>query len=143
MKSVLATAIAVTLGAVACGGGSDDASDGGPCAQRAGTYLSQFSERSGNCGPIPEQLDTLTEQPTEPPAPCQGTIAYSADNCEVTSFGVCPEEGLGPGWTSELDSAADWNSSATQGTALMQFVVKDGSGAIVCQSTYDVALSKQ
>ena len=126
-----------------CSGSNDDDDDDGSCAQRAGTYLAQYTERSGTCGPIPEQLDTIAQQPTEVPPPCTGTISYSADNCTVTSSSICPEDGLGPGWTTTLDLNADWNKSASQGTAIAQFVVKNGVGGIECQSTYNVTITRQ
>jgi hypothetical protein len=127
--------------ALGCSSSVDD--QGGPCSQRSGTYLTQYEERSGNCGPIPEQLQTITEQPTMPEAPCTGAIDYSEDNCSVTSSVVCPEDGLGAGWTSTVELKADWNESGSAGTAIVQFVVKDGAGGIVCQSTYNVTITKQ
>ena len=138
----LMTLAVVALGSVACGDDDPKNDEPSDCALRVGTYSSVFAVRSGNCGAIPEQLETIDEQPTEPPAPCTGTIDYSTDNCEVTSEATCPAETLGAGWTTTTELKANWNESGSHGTAITQFVVYDDAGAVVCQGTYDVAITQ-
>jgi hypothetical protein len=138
-----------------CGGGSveSDGSDeieapeantteNDTCAQRVGTYTTTFAERDGTCGPIPEQIETIDEQPTEPAEPCTGSIDYSADNCRVTFDQTCPEPGLSelfstPDVTSRFDGIVTWSENGASGSGVVQFVVMDAAGLILCQSTYD------
>lgn len=138
---IVGLGVCATLAIVGCS--SDDTTGGGPCAQRKGTYLTTFKTRSGNCGDIPEQVDTITSQPTEPAAPCTGTIGYSADNCEVTNDIICPEDGLGAGWTSTIELKATWSESGDRGTAIQQVVIKNADGGIECQGSYDATVTRQ
>lgn len=119
-----------------------DRSEPGNCAQRSGTFSSVFRERSGNCGPIPEQIETVAEQPTEIPSPCSGTIGYSDDNCEVTAAYSCPEDGLGDGWSSAIELFVEWNEPGTRGEGVEQIRVFDSEGLAACQGTYDVTSNR-
>lgn len=122
---------------VACGGSEDSGGDG-TCDQRSGTYIARYTERSGNCGPVPEQVDTITVQPVAPEPPCSGTISYSADNCQVTFEATCPETGLGLDWSSTTDGKVTWNASASKGSGIVQIVLTNANGGIECQSTYNL-----
>lgn len=127
--------------AVACGSDPDVAV---MCAERSGTYRTSFTERTGNCGQIPEQIDTLDEQPASPPKPCtDGEIRYSKDNCEVTNIDItCPEEGIERGATSIVSGKYRWSSDGGSGTGEANFVVKDAQGLVLCQSSYDVVVTR-
>jgi hypothetical protein len=119
-----------------CGSGGS----GGPCAQRSGTYRANYSERSGTCGGIPEQIVTIDTQPTVPPAPCTGgEIRYSADNCEVTLVNVtCPEDGVAPGATSTVNGKVTWSADASSGSGQLTYVFKASTGGVLCQSSYNI-----
>lgn len=112
----------------------------GPCAQRRGTYSARYTVRSGNCGEVSEQIATIDQQPTAPTPPCTGSIDYSPDNCEVTVEAVCP--GRTPGVTVRTTGKARWNQDGSQGFAVEQTTITDGSGALMCSGTYDVTFSR-
>jgi hypothetical protein len=126
---------AFILALPACGSGSSR----GICAQRSGTYRSKDTERSGTCGDIPEQIVTIDSEPLVPPAPCTGgEIRYSDDNCDVTLVNVvCPEPGIGPGVTSTTNGKVTWSSDGSSGSGVLTIVVRDGTGGILCQSSYN------
>lgn len=135
----MATTFGALLGAtVSC---TDDGT-GGPCGQRTGTYLIQYEERSGTCGPIPEQIDTSTEQPTAIDPPCTGGISYSDDNCDVTYETSCPANGIGPGYSSTGRGKVTWDESGSSGSGTVQYVVYYPDMTIACQSTYDVVATR-
>lgn len=135
--------VGVVAALVGCSGPAREPDDEPQdCAMRSGTFSTVFTVRSGNCGDIPEQVTVETEQPTEVEAPCAGTISYSADNCEVTAEWGCAEDTLGAGWTSESELHADWNEAGTRGTAVQQIVIRNETGAVVCQGTYDLTITR-
>jgi hypothetical protein len=55
---------------------------------------------------------------------------------------VCPEDGIGPGVTSTTNGKAYWDDAGSLGTGQATIVVRDASGAILCQSSYDVTTTK-
>lgn len=126
---------------LACGCG---AATDGPCAQRGGTYRLNFTERSGTCGTLSEQIGTFDGQPAAPPPPCtSGEIRYSADNCEVTNVNiVCPEDGIGPGVTSTSNGKYSWSADGAHGSGQLAIVAKDASGVVLCNSSYDVVATR-
>lgn len=122
----------------ACSSGDD-----GPCDQRSGTYRVVYTERSGNCGALTEQIVTIDAQPTAPDAPCTGEIRYSADNCEVTNVNViCPEPGIATGAYSVQNGKYTWSTSGSSGGGSVTFRVYDGDDALLCQSTYSVSAQR-
>jgi hypothetical protein len=129
---------------VACGSSGDSEDQVGPCAQRSGTYRFNYTERSGTCGAIPEQIATIDAQPATPPPPCiSGEIRYSADNCEVTNIDVlCPEDGIAPGATSTTNGKYTWAQDGSSGTGQLNLVIKDSSSLVLCQSSYNVAATR-
>src|SRR5690349_19561037 len=132
----------LVLVAVGCGSAQQ-----GPCALRSGTFRVDAVERSGTCGPLTEQITTESQTDIschQPPAPCtSGGIQDSVDNCQVTTVNVvCPEDGVGPGVTSTANGKAYWDEAGSMGTGQMSIVVRDASGAILCQSSYDVTTTK-
>lgn len=140
LRHVLSSA-AIIASQVGCGG---ESSLTGKCELRSGTYRSNFVERTGTCGPMPEQIFTFDEQPLEPPVPCtSGEIRYSKDNCEVTNVDVvCPEDGVARGATSTLNGKYTWSSDASFGSGQLHLVVKNLRGAVLCQSTYNVEVNR-
>lgn len=132
MRMVILVALSVWAGS--CGGGSS-----GPCAQRSGTYRLNFTERTGTCGAIPEQITTIDSEPTAPDAPCTGEIRYSMDNCEVTLVNiVCPQNTIAAGDTSTENGKVTWSQDGASGNGQEQLVVKTSTGQIQCQSSYDL-----
>jgi len=103
-----------------------------------------YTERSGTCGAIPEQVGTLDAQPTAPPAPCtSGEIRYSIDNCEVTNINiVCPEDAVATGATSTTNGKYTWNADGSRGVGEMSILIKDSSGLALCQSSYNVGATR-
>lgn len=124
--------------------GSSGSDDPGVCSQRSGTYRIAYTERSGNCGAIPEQMGTFDAQPTTPPPPCtSGEIRYSADNCEVTNINiVCPEDAVAPGATSTTNGKYTWNADGSRGVGEMTIMLKESSGLGICQSSYNVVATR-
>lgn len=110
----------------------------GECDQREGTYELRYTETSGTCGDIPNQVFTIERQPTEIVAPCTGEIVYSADNCEVTNVDVtCPETGVAADAFSVSNGKYLWDCDAGAGEGTANLRVSDSVG-ILCQSSYDV-----
>lgn len=137
LTRLLLTSLAFALGTTACGGGSS-----GPCSQRSGTYRFDWSERSGDCGAIAESIMTVDGQPASPPAPCTGEIRYSADNCDVTEVNImCPETSVA-GSTSTTNGKVTWSQDGSFGSGQLAIVVNDASGAILCQSSYDISATR-
>jgi hypothetical protein len=125
-----------------CGSSGSDAPR--VCSKRSGTYRIAYTERSGTCGAIPEQMRTLDAQPTVPLPPCtSGEIRYSADNCEVTNINiVCPEDAVAPAATSTTNGKETWNEDGSRGVGEMTILVKDSAGLGICQSSYDVVATR-
>lgn len=131
-------AIIALLLATSCG--SSDSNGSGVCSQRFGTYRTTYTERSGTCGAIPEQMFTVDVQPTTPPSPCtSGEIRYSSDNCEVTNINiVCPEDAIAAGATSTTNGKYTWNADGSRGVGEMTILIKDSAGLAICQSSYNI-----
>jgi hypothetical protein len=124
---------------VGCGSNSGDEGSGG-CAQRAGTYVAQYTQRSGTCGPRTESVKTSTEQAAAPEPPCSGFIRYTQDNCRVEYEADCP---TATGGTVHQQGVADWDRNGNRGTATEEFQVFDATGGLVCVSTYDVTITRR
>jgi hypothetical protein len=140
VKSGSSVIIAILL-ASSCGSGD---SSPGICSQRSGTYRTAYTEKSGTCGAIPEQTGTFDAQPTAPLPPCtSGEVRYSGDNCEVTSINiVCPEDAVATGATSTTNVKCTWNADGSRGVGEMSILVKDSSGLALCQSSYNVVVTR-
>ncbi|MEZ4376225.1 MAG: hypothetical protein R3B07_35805 [Polyangiaceae bacterium] len=124
-------------------GGCSSGDDGGPCAQRSGTYRIVYTERSGNCGALTETIGTIDAQPTAPPAPCTGEIRYSEDNCEVTNVNItCPEPAVSTGAYSIQNGKYSWSTDGSSGSGSLNLKVYDGNDALLCQSTYSASAQR-
>jgi hypothetical protein len=139
-----ATVVALACLASNLGCGSHANQDDGLCAQRSGTYRTKFTQRTGTCGNIPENISTIDEQPVVPPKPCtDGEIRYSADNCEVTNIDItCPEDGIQAAAVSVVNGKYTWTTDASGGTGQANFVIKTEAGSVICQSSYDVEITR-
>ncbi len=110
------------------------------CVQRQGTYRVQYQERSGDCGPMTEQMVTMNGQPETPGDSCTGEILYSADNCEVANVNVkCPVEDVGE---MVFNAKMDWSLDGSTGQGEQNVILYDTYGEFVCQSSYDVAIKR-
>lgn len=118
-------------------------SGNGQCAQRAGSYVAKYTQRDGTCGEGVEIVQNVDEQPTAPQAPCTGKISYTGDNCEVTYNTVCPNDGFVKDGVLAITGHSKWNADATQGEAVEQWVLQASDGKTVCNSTYDVTITRQ
>jgi hypothetical protein len=131
-----------------CGGsGNDDSDEALTCSRtdRAGTYLMQFSERAGDCGPIPEQLGRIDDA-TALPAGCTLDAAdrWSDADCTLERAYTCDEPGVGPGVTSSsiaITTQQDQGAESLTGT--LSIVVRDSDATQLCRSTYDVTGTRQ
>lgn len=128
---------ATVLALVGC---SSPAPGSGPCQQRHGTFSTRFVERDGTCGALSEQIATVDAQPVDVPAPCTGSIRYSADNCQVTYSTICPRSGK-PGHLTS-DGKATWNVAGTAGSSVEQWSISREDGSIECSSTYNVTVTR-
>jgi hypothetical protein len=139
------------FGTLACGASDaiDEDEDEGEsepdrdCEERSGAYLFTYVERDGSCGPIPEDLVTFTEQPTELVEPCDGTISYSDDNCQVTTEATCPEPGVGLGLYSRTTTVSNWDESADRGTGVFSLRLFDLDDTLLCRGTYNITGVRQ
>ena len=126
----------LALNSIAC---SSSTSSDGPCAQRSGAYSIKSKTRDGDCGELPEQIQTLDKQPTEPEPPCTGTISYSDQNCTVTLSATCP----GPnGTTIKSSGIARWSEDGSSGTATIGMNILDPVGRGICTGSYDWTYTK-
>lgn len=134
----------LVLGLSAALGGACSSSSSGPCAQRSGTYLQQYTTRSGDCGTISEQIVTITKQPTSIDAPCSGSIKYTADNCHVTYEVVCPiTKGPLAGGKTRAAGTTDWNQDGSHGSAIEQQTDYGPDGRSACDGSYGVVLQRR
>ncbi len=127
-----------------CSGSSSGGSAGasGPCGQRNGTYRVTFAERSGDCGPAPEQIFTPSDQQQQQTNPsCTDRTTVSADSCHVTLDVICPVVATGD--TVHDKGVINWAEDGSMGGGIVQIVATTPAGAIVCAETYDVTYSKQ
>lgn len=141
MKSALVGG-AVLLLVAACSSESQSTA-GGPCAQRSGTYLTAYSQRSGTCGPVGERIVQIPEQPTSVDPPCTGSISYSADNCEVTYQNECPANEVMSGARLQVSGKSRWDAAGATGNATEQWTLTNATGQTLCISTYDVTVTRQ
>ena len=115
------------------------------CAQRVGSFITTFTQRSGNCGDIAAQSSTETSQATAPPAGCTGTVSVSGDNCTSTVDETCPlTNGPGGGSTLHLKGTVSWDAQSTHGTGQSAEIdVIGAAGRVLCSGTYDLSIAKE
>lgn len=132
--------IILGLTGIACGG-SEDGTPGG-CnifEDRNGTYLLRFSERSGNCGAIPDQLARLeSDAPLQEGCILTADDTISDDGCTLERSYSCLIDGTESDWvavTTQEDSSAE----TITGTITVSF----DDGLQSCTSTYSVLATRQ
>jgi len=110
------------------------------CVDRSGSYRVTWTERSGDCGPISEQvivLDPMTVNQVT--TACKGTITTTGDNCSVTSDLVCT---LPSGTVSENRATIHWSEDSSIGGGIVQLVLRADSNGPGCNSTYDESYTR-
>lgn len=136
---------ALLVCAVGCGGSDGESSFTCSPAERSGTYLLTYTERSGDCGPIPEQLGRLDDAEALPEE-CMLDAAdrWSEDACKLERAYTCAEDGVEPGasgsWVAVTTQADDSGGRIT-GTVTVRILGADG--VQLCRSTYDITASRQ
>ncbi|MES2359954.1 MAG: hypothetical protein V4529_16565 [Gemmatimonadota bacterium] len=137
--------LVVPLVAVGCGsskGGNSNAPPV-PCAPRNGTYTVTFHERSGDCGPIAEQLfnaNQSTGMVSGQSSNCVNSTTTSADNCTVTLDITCPTDN---GGHVTDRGKVEWAEDASMAGGIVQTIVMPPPGLIGCAETYDVTYVRQ
>lgn len=105
---------------------------------REGTYLVEYDETDGNCGPVPDGLVRLgeTDPVPDPDVMCTATAddRWSRRECRVESSFDCLIDGRVYSYVAVLDS----NEDASVLSGPMSITVDD-----VCTSTYDVTWTRQ
>ncbi len=136
--------VCVLVGVMAGGCGTTSGHPGTrrPCGGRDGaTYAIDFVERSGDCGPIAEQVATPEASSTAQSA-CTGGATVSADQCDVTLDLSCPLLGNTAGH--EVDrGTVHWSDEGSIGVGIISIVDFDGADIVACRSTYDVTYTRQ
>ena len=137
----------VMMTVVACSSSDDEApavgTGHGPCAQRSGSFLMQYTRRTGSCGDIAETISNVPQQPTGPVAPCTGSISYSADNCEVTYDNTCPTDAIVKGGSGSVTGHSKWSVDGAYGEATESLAFFNADKAAICAGTYDVKATRQ
>jgi hypothetical protein len=112
---------------------------GGECAERPkGTYRTTFTEESGDCGPLPDQVIDYDPARASLPPGCQGTLSQSKDNCSGSASFTCQlDGGLIARFEQEQDNSSDGKSSS--GTA--QVTILDVT-TVVCESSYSYEVTE-
>lgn len=139
-KWLILTAVGVAL--AACGGDDDDDDDngfvapnGGQCAARTGAYTFKSTEKSGDCGPLPDIISVVGA----PPDPdCTGG-PVDDDQCVVTLQNECKN---GDGSESTFAGQVQWSADGNSGRGTWQVALFDAAGNLICQSIYDITVTR-
>jgi hypothetical protein len=133
----------IATGLLGCGGEDDEIS----CSsdERSGTYLSTFTEQSGNCGPIPEQLGRLDDAEALPDTcALDAEDRWSEAECKLERAFTCEEPGVGEGVTAAyvaVTEQTDEDGGSLTGTLTVTVFEPDGS--VMCKSTYRTTIERQ
>jgi hypothetical protein len=143
-RAVRALSALLLLVLPACGGDGDAAT---ACerSDRSGTYLMQFSERSGDCGPIPEQLGRLDDaEALLDGCALDAPDRWTEGDCKLERAYTCAEDGIEQGASSSwvaVTTQADDSGSRIIGTVTVR--ISDAGGAQLCRGTYEFSASRQ
>lgn len=110
----------------------------GPCADRQGSYVVDFSTRSGNCGDQNEAVVNI--QPGGGQTSCTGSSQVSADNCTVDLDVTCP---FNANQSVQEAGQVVWSSDGSHGSGTIQLTLRDAASNILCSGTYDVHYQRQ
>jgi hypothetical protein len=149
---VVFLALMCATSSIGCGADDDDDAGGGGggsgggfvapnpanrCAERTGAYTIKFTEKSGNCGPLEDQIVTPT---TQADPLCQDNAVPSSDPCVETSNATCD---TGQNTSSRIVGQVRWDASGNSAVGTYQLTITDlTDGSVLCQSTYDVRATR-
>ncbi len=129
----------VTIAAVlvtACGGTGDDDGQGDMtrvCAPWSGPYRVAHRKVSGNCGDIPERIETADGEPSLGEG-CTGKVAVSPDHCTITVDETCPLDGQSGTLTARGKLIDSKDGKTASGTVYYEV----NAGAESCTAIYEV-----
>lgn len=123
-----------------CGGSHSDAPSG-PCQPLSGSYRVAFTQRSGNCGPIPEMIiQTNSASSGSGASACtQDLRTISPDNCRIDYDSTCP---VATGGALREEGVAHGSPDGSHATATEQITVFDAAGAVLCTGDYDIGYTR-
>jgi hypothetical protein len=140
-------AVFVTMMLSACGGDDGETfaqpNQCNPEKERVGTYLLQYSERSGTCGPIDDALVQFGA--ANPSGSCEhlSEPIWSEGDCKFESVGICvlpadDQELTVTGQTTQMSE----DGSRLEGTIDM-LLRRASTRDLICHSLYSVTYSRQ
>jgi hypothetical protein len=124
------------------------------CRPRAGTYVTEYIVRGGNCGPLSETVETITEEPLAPTDPCTGSISYSENHCEVTTNITCVTGAEGSRTMVTNDGKTIWDEAGQMGLGILELIQAEETPVIAppgvdvapivreCRGTYNVVSTR-
>jgi hypothetical protein len=132
----------VAVIAVIAGCGSDAEPLECSRADRTGTYLLQYTEQSGDCGPLPDAVGRLDAAEADAPGCTVNSSVWSEADCKLERTVTCEStaDDLSLrmiGVTEQADSAGH------KITGLMTLDARTIGGAYVCLSTYTMTAVRQ
>lgn len=141
-KNLLALGCLLVAG---CSGSAESSDDDDPieCSaeDRLGTYLLEFTELDGDCGPLPDQLVRITGE-LSPGCTIDGEPTVSDDSCKVENSLTCIDPDTGQALTIVGVTTQETDSgSVITGTATI--TLRDVDGALLCLSTYLLRYERQ
>ena len=127
-----------------CGCSGDDGGSKtptGPCGKPNGTYRMHYTEQSGDCGPVADNLTTYgtASGSTSTTSSCTGTQTPSADGCSITSSNVTCQTDSG---FIVVTGKMTWTPGEATGSATMDTEILNPSKVRICRSLYGVTYTK-
>lgn len=102
------------------------------CAPRpAQSPTSKVATLAGTCPQVPTRMLTPGSDST-----CVHWTKPSEDGCTDSFAMTCPLPELGNGWYGVLDGDVHWDTAGSAGVGSYQVVVRDGTGAFMCEDAY-------
>lgn len=132
----------VLLAVLIAGCGSDAVptrARGSSCAERSGLYSLKFSERSGTCGAMPEQVVSQGAAADGGMSACTGGTTFP-DTCTAEVDSTCPGA---TGYSVTMRGRVEWSADGRSGTGVFQLLIaRTADGWTECSSTYDAVYSR-
>ncbi len=104
---------------------------------RHGTYMADFTQQSGTCGPLTSVLVSLDAAP--PPAGCTVAQMWSENDCKVVGVVKCQSTSTAP--ASDLTAVTHQDTQDGSVLSGTQTLTIEGGGG--CVSTYAVHMVRQ
>ena len=114
-------------------------------SDRTGTYLVEYIELSGTCGPLPDELAQFENgrnisDGTTAPVCTDQTRTWSDDECTIAADYTCTTADAVFSWETTTEQLTS-NGSELAGTGSVRRTELDGT--VVCSGTYDVVATRQ